>query len=1027
MNVPLIVNASRKGITVIHNKKVERIDPPFEPYIIISKDGMKDPEFKATNFSDRREVPCKKMVIGEDAELGDIIYELRTQGYGVENNQYLEQIFIDLPGFATDYPNGPVDVLCFDIEVYTDGSGIFPHYDRSPIISIGAKYNDEKPVVFLNYLPNLSCPDKQIITEFLTYLKQKNPDIIVTYNGKSFDLPYLINRATKCGIDLKRFSRIKRDWLWKSTYGIPGHIHYDLYRVDVAKAQDLNGKVKNRKMKTVANYYDIPNIDLSRDEVSNTKKLIGTKRLADYNISDVEVSKALYDRYRLNHEFMAEFLNVSLEQAINAYPSFPPKIVLGREMKKLGFVFLDNNEARHPGLAGKYEGGYVSILKKGLIPKVWKLDVTGFYPSTMICFNISPETTTIKSAEPYSGVWDFKLENGVFRLRIPDKKLEKDIIIEIDQKKRGVLASMLENMRATRVAIKEQMKSADKTEKKLLKARTDALKVIMNSVYGSAALAETVYSDLSVALATISICRYLFTNVVEEFKEHIIEADSVSGDTPILVRTKDTDNYGVLSIKSIMELDGQEIEEPNDIKRKIPSIPLETLTKEGWADIVSIYSHKTQKEMFRVSDRGFTVDVTSDHSLINREGNMIKPTEIESKTRMFFTEQPELPQKENVISPGYAELLGFICSSGSPDLLKIDWDTANCNPEIQGPGRMYHMNEKSDDFRKRLIRLCYDSNGEKKVPNPVLEAAPKTVKKFLAKIRNEEGNYLCHNKTYAASVGMLLHKVDKSFRIEYDDNQNMILVEAASNLKKRPTPTVQSLGTSETTVYDITTSCGTFTNVLGMNELKNTDGIYVDKPLETEVVQGFIKKLVESMIGPTERNIEIEKDVFGPGWFHRAKNYVLFDPDLGEPVFHGVAFKSSSHSPIYDNIMNKVAIMIFAGQSRDEIWNTVEPLLDLDKYPLTDFILRTSIKGDEDQYSNENALQSRLIQQVKKQGLNLEPGTQIEYIVTKGKFYQIASNVQTIDEVDREYYKKDLMKALELFGLGDIQQFSLEL
>ena len=1023
MKVPLIVNASRKSFKVIYQKRVEEVEPPFNPYMLITKEKLDEYDFTMTNFSDRKILQCKKIPIPEETQLGDMIYDLRTKGYGVEYNRYLDQIIIDDPAFLLQFPNGEPDTLCFDIEIFTDGSGIFPHWERSPILSIAAKYNNEPPVIFTNFREKSKYPDALIIKSFLELLRDTNPDIIVTYNGKGFDIPYLVQRAMKAGIDLKKYSRLRKEWAWHGQYDIPGHIQYDIYKVDAAKDQSLMG-IKNRKLKTLAKWFGIPFLELEKHELSNTGK-VDKDKLIEYNASDVEVSYKLYQIYHRNHETMAELLTVPLDQAINTYPSFPPKIVLGRAMKALNFVFIDNNEARHPGLTGKYEGGYVEILKKGLIPKVWKLDVAGFYPSVMITFNISPETTKIEDVSDYTGEWSYYTMNNKFYLTIPDKKLNKDILLSIDQQTRGVLSTMLEDMRGTRLELKKQAKSAEtKEEQGIFKARSDALKVMMNSVYGSAALPETVYSDLGVALATISICRFIFKQVVDKYRDHVIEADSVVGDTPLLIRVKGGKFHSLVTISSLMDVAGEIEVDENGCVRKIPSIPLEVLSNGKFVDLEYIYEHMVNKPIYRVASKEFLCEVTEDHSLIDANGQQVKPEDVET-VKICRPLPEELPSKEDVVSVDYAELLGMVARKWNGDSKK--WkDFLVSEPKIEVAVQRMHMNTHSPIVPDKLRRLLFDSRGIKRVPQAMLEAPVATAAAFLRGYGQPE----CESKLLAAGIMLLLKKAGSHPRVSESKTAGLNYLVTGGNLFKREqkieSVEIYDSGTA-TKVYDVTTSTGTFTNALGFNELKNTDGIYVDKPLDTEDVKQFIKGIVESMIGPTTKDIEIEKEVFGPGWFHRSKNYVLYDSDRGEPIFHGVAFKASSHSPIYDNIMNVVAQMIFAGSSKDEIWSRVEPMLDLSKYKLSDFVLRTSIKGSEEQYANENSLQVRLIQQAKKIGISVEQGTQIEYIVTKGKQYIIASQVESANEIDTEYYKRDIMKALDIFGLESIQQLDLQL
>jgi len=52
--------------------------------------------------------------------------------------------------------------------------------------------------------------DSEILNEFLIYYKSIDPDIIVTYNGNDFDLPYILQRMQKYKIDINQLGRYVR-------------------------------------------------------------------------------------------------------------------------------------------------------------------------------------------------------------------------------------------------------------------------------------------------------------------------------------------------------------------------------------------------------------------------------------------------------------------------------------------------------------------------------------------------------------------------------------------------------------------------------------------------------------------------------------------------------------------------------------------------------------------------------------------------------------------------------------------------
>lgn len=1020
MNIPLIATASSRGVMIISDKRVRYIPVPFEPYAFAQKDGVVSdaPSKVLINFTTRKETTVYIFKTGSEP-LKDID-KLRDKGWRVEHNKFKEQIMIDQPDFFRSFPSTNPDVMSIDIEVLTTGTGIFPRAETAPIISIAAKYQDDAPVVFMNYGRGARA-DKRILLDFLGYLKEKNPDIIVTYNGARFDIPYIYKRAQICGIRLEEYSRLKRDWLFADTYSIPGAIHYDLYKVDIAKDQSILG-IQDRKLKTVAEWFGIPTIKLSSNESGNTQKLIGTTRLRDYNASDVQITMELYKIFYLNHFMLAEILGVPLDDTINTYPSFASKIILARSLRKLGFVFLDSNEARYPHLAGRYEGAIVNIFKKGFIPKVWKLDVSGFYPSTMMTFNISPETTKIEATEEFSGVWKHRLVGGKFWMRIPDKKLQKDIIISIDQSTRGILPVLLEGMRAERAKLKETVKQSKKTmdtsSEKAAKAQSDALKVIMNSVYGAAALPESVYSDLGVALATISICRYIFQRVIEKHRPDIIEADSVLGDTPIWYR-KIGEQPNIALIKHLY---------PGTEDGRILQNDIEVLGLHGWSKADYVYRHTVSKPCYRIATGEGFVDVTEDHSILDPRGKELKPPEMRVGDAIGSVTTHLSMSGEDIITPKYARALGWICSNMSPgqDDISFCEEVPSTIREIISnahPGTDATLDDETKTYRytgtfaARVLNVCFqDSNP--KVPRAILNGSPENAKAFLLGHRSGSVDI---GPLMAAGLSHLARKIGKFPGIR--SGENIILAQKSQPGSGLVTK-IERLGGGERQVYDISTADGSFSAALGNIALHNTDGIYVDVPVEAQVVEDWITFIIEEMIG-TKSEITVERDTYGPGWFHLAKNYILRDTTSGRIIFHGVAFKSSSHSGIYNKILRKVSDLVLSRETEEYIWDIINPMLDLKIYSLEDFTMRTTVRQEFEEYANERAIQVRLSKQAEALGIAVTPGTMIEYIVTKGRTYTIASMVRSVNDVDHEYYQTEVSKALALFRLGEIQQLKL--
>jgi len=546
MRVPLTVYHTHQ-LLIMHGKCLTKVPAPMMPYIITTKKSKS--AARSLKLIDLGSKTMKNVHVYEfrsDAEAAEKAINLKNSGHGVSYLRFLEAMFVDHPDFFRKYENGPPDVMGFDIEVLTDGSGIFPSPNNNPIISIGAKYMDEPEIVFEISLKDLDrpYPDERIIIEFLEYFREKNPDILATYNGRRFDLPFLITRSQYCGINLSDFSRIPSSWEDRDSFRIPGHVHYDIFDADTDRDQSLLG-IKNKKLKTVAVWFKIPHEELTNEELTDTKQLIGTERLRKYQKSDVNLLWELYKIYSPLHLNAAEMMGIPLEFIINDYPSFVPKIISARKLRSAGYIPLDSNFKRYHEIEGKYQAAYVDILKHGFISKVYKLDFSGFYPSTMINFGLSPETTRLVKKKKFTNEDDFKfkLENNQLWLQIPDKNLQKNLIIKVDQSKPGLISDELRLLMNNRFKLKSKIKSASLDEANKIKAITDCLKVQVNSIYGLQGLGSTEYGDLSTAIAIVGICRWIIKQLVDKYRDKVIEVDTDGVYTDSDIDVKDAEKY----------------------------------------------------------------------------------------------------------------------------------------------------------------------------------------------------------------------------------------------------------------------------------------------------------------------------------------------------------------------------------------------------------------------------------------------------------------------------------------------------
>lgn len=161
------------------------------------------------------------------------------------------------------------------------------------------------------------------------------------------------------------------------------------------------------------------------------------------------------------------------------------------------------------------------------------------------------------------------------------------------------------------------------------------------------------------------------------------DTDSVRGDSAVLVRY----HTGAIDYKQIKDLiplpPATEVQE----RYEIP-IPLEVWSELGWTKINYLMRHKTTKQLFRVVTHTGVVEVTEDHSLLNENGQEIKPTQIELKKKLLHHDLPNIEMDNSDIDEEKAWLWGFFMAEGTCGAytygkqIKRSWSISNQNMDL---------------------------------------------------------------------------------------------------------------------------------------------------------------------------------------------------------------------------------------------------------------------------------------------------------------------------------------------------------
>lgn len=126
----------------------------------------------------------------------------------------------------------------------------------------------------------------------------------------------------------------------------------------------------------------------------------------------------------------------------------------------------------------------------------------------------------------------------------------------------------------------------------------------------------------------------------------VIYGDSVSSETPVMIKYSFSNKLIIDKISSINRYSNSKWKPYVGFKmfdylaqKEYATSCMDIFTHKGWANIQKVIRHKTNKKMYRIYTNVGLIEVTEDHSLIDKDGNKLKPCDVEiRKTVLLYDE-----------------------------------------------------------------------------------------------------------------------------------------------------------------------------------------------------------------------------------------------------------------------------------------------------------------------------------------------------------------------------------------------------
>jgi len=391
-------------------------------------------------------------------------------------------------------------VLGFSTLAYSPKGAPKPEKDPVAITSVAT--NTGKKAQFTAQ----KSDDKPVLEEFLKYVSDFDPDIIVGYGTNRQDWPYLTARAKKLGINLYVDRANTEPHM--SVYGhisITGRANIDFF--------DFSDELPEVKVKTLENVADFLNVMPLEKRIliedvdyaaywEDPKKRLTLLKFSKENaqsvlgVADTLLSFAIQ---------LSSLVGLPLDHVGTAAVGFRVEWYLMREAYKIGELIPKRIERPYI----PYVGAVVLAPKPGLHENIAVLDFKAMYPNIMITHNVSPDTYVQPTEpEPPSGV-----------------SVAPEVKHHFRKEPHGFYKQILSRLIEYRDQIRPKLSRLDpkSPEYRVLDARQKAVKVITNAAYGYTGWIGARWYIKPVAEAATAWGRHTIMNTIKLAKKAKLE------------------------------------------------------------------------------------------------------------------------------------------------------------------------------------------------------------------------------------------------------------------------------------------------------------------------------------------------------------------------------------------------------------------------------------------------------------------------------------------------------------------------
>src|SRR3989344_2620051 len=422
-----------------------------------------------------------------------------------EKGDYVDRVYRE-PKITSDSFSPKLNILSLDIETSPDQKKLYSIALYSKNIKKVLIISKDKVQGAENY-----SSEKELLESFKGLIRKEDPDIITGWNLIDFDLLVLKNLFDKNKIkfslgrsdDLSKLS-IENDFFKTSKATIVGRQALDA--LNLIRDPYLKDAPSVRAMK-FENY----RLDTIAGEILGKKKLISKdnkveeierqfkedkKSLAKYNLQDAELVYQILEKTELMDLVIQRSMLTGMPiDRVNASIASLDSLYIRETIKRKLVIPTGKFSVKEKGITG----GYVMSSKPGIYDNILVFDFKSLYPSVMMTFNI----------DPYS----FREKKEKNCIESPNKAYFKN--------EDGIIPKILERLFKERAKAKQQKKEL----------ASQAIKITMNSIFGSIASPASRFFNMKIANAITHFGQSLIKSTAKKIEEEYKGVEVIYSDT----------------------------------------------------------------------------------------------------------------------------------------------------------------------------------------------------------------------------------------------------------------------------------------------------------------------------------------------------------------------------------------------------------------------------------------------------------------------------------------------------------------